>query len=135
VEKCSACHLGATTLEGLRNLRLTRTDYDGDGDIAEGLSSEIATLQDNLLATIQLYAAATPDAEPILYDGRFLNPQGESYATWTPRLLQAAYNYQFVAMDSGNYSHHPEYIIQLLYDSIEDLGGSTRGMTRPTTEE
>jgi hypothetical protein len=38
-------------------------------------------------------------------------------------------------MDPGGYSHNPKYIIQLLYDSIEDLGGTTRGMTRPITDE
>ena len=135
VENCSACHLGATTLEDLRNIRMTRTDYDGDGDIVEGLTGEIDTLMQNLLATLQLYAAATSGAEPMLYDGRFLNQDGEPYTTWTPRLLQAAYNYQYVAMDPGGYSHHPNYIIQLLYDSIEDLSGSTRGMTRPATAE
>jgi len=88
-----------------------------------------------LLATIQLHAASTEGADPISYEGRFLNPAGESYTTWTPRLLQAAYNYQYVAMDPGNYSHNSKYIMQLLYDSIEDLGGSTRGMTRPTVDE
>jgi hypothetical protein len=135
VEKCSACHLGATTLDGLRNIRLTRTDYDGDGDISEGLTGEIQTMMDSLLATIKIYAASTPDSDPITYDGRFLDQAGEPYATWTPRLLQAAYNYQYVAMDPGGYSHHPQYILQLLYDSIEDLGGSTRGMTRPALDQ
>ena len=134
-EQCSACHLGAATLEGLRNIRLVGTDYDGDGDVSEGLTGEIQTMMDNLLATIQLYAAKTPDADPIGYDGRFLDQAGESYSTWTPRLLQAAYNYHYVAMDPGGYSHHPAYLIQLLYDSIEDLGGSTRGMTRPTVDQ
>jgi hypothetical protein len=135
VEKCSACHLGATTLEGVRNVRLTRTDYDGDGNISEGLTGEIETMTDILLVTIELRTAATPEAEPITYNGRFLTEDGETYTTWTPRLLQAAYNYQYAAMDPGNYSHNPQYILQLLYDSIEDLGGSTRGMIRPTTDE
>lgn len=135
IEKCSACHLGATTIESVRNIRLTGTDYDGDGDMSEGLTGEIQTMMDSLLATIRLYAATTPSADPITYDGRFLNEAGEPYATWTPRLLQAAYNYQYVDSDPGSYSHNPKYILQLLYDSIEDLGGSTRGMTRPTTDE
>lgn len=134
VQKCSACHLGADTLEGVRNVRLARTDYDGDGDISEGLVGEIETMMDSLFVSIQLYAAATSGADPITYDGRFVSEDGESYATWTPRLLRAAYNYQYVALDPGGYSHHPRYLLQLLYDSIEDLGGSTRGMTRPGTD-
>ena len=135
IEKCSACHLGATTLDGIRSIRLTGTDYDGDINIKESLTGEIQTMMDNLLATIQLYAASTPGAEPITYNGRFLNQAGEPYTTWTPRLLQAAYNYQYVAMDPGGYSHNPKYIMQLLYDSIENLGGTTRGMTRPVIDE
>ena len=131
---CAACHLGANTLEGVRDIRLTRTDYDGDGDIAEGLSGEIETMQEILLASLQLRAAGTPGADPLTFDGRFVDQNGDSYATWTPRLLQAAYNYQYVSMDPGSYAHHPQYALQLLYDSIEDLGGSTRGMTRPSAE-
>jgi hypothetical protein len=92
-------------------------------------------MMEGLLGTIRLYAASTPDADPIIYDGGFLNEAGEPYATWAPRMLQSAYNYHYVALDSGSYSHNPKYILQLLYDSIEDLGGSTRGMTRPTTDE
>jgi len=67
----------------------------------------------------------------IVYDGGFLNQTGENYRTWTPDLLKAAYNYHYVIKDPGSYSHNPRYIMQLLYDSIDDLGGSTRGMTRP----
>jgi len=54
-----------------------------------------------------------------------------SYKTWTPRLAKAAYNYQFVAKDPGGYAHNGRYVIQLLYDSIEDLGGNTSKMQRP----
>jgi hypothetical protein len=131
VDQCSACHLGATTLDGVKNIRLSRIDYDGDGDISEGLAGEIETMMEKLLVTIRLYAALTDGAELINYDGKFLNQAGEDYTTWTPSLLQAAYNYHYTAIDPGSYSHNPKYIMQLLYDSIDDLGGSTRGMTRP----
>jgi hypothetical protein len=122
VDKCSACHLEANSLEGVRKIRLSRIDYDGDGDISEGLAGEIETMMENLLVTIRLYAALTEDTDMIIYDAGFLNQAGENYQTWTPDLLQAAYNY------------NPKYIMQLLYDSIDDLGGSTRGMTRPVAE-
>ena len=131
VENCSACHLGATTIEGVRNIRLSKIDYDGDGDISEGLSGEIETMQEKLLTMIRLYAATTEDVDLIEYRGLFVHENGEEYATWTPRLLQAAYNYEFVVKDPGSYSHNPKYIMQLLYDSIENLGGDTRGMSRP----
>ena len=57
------------------------------------------------------------------------------YQNWTPRLLKAAYNYQFIAKDPGAYTHNPHYAIQLLQDSLADLGKSVEvdmaGMIRP----
>jgi len=57
------------------------------------------------------------------------------YQSWTPRLLKAAYNYQFVAKDSGAFAHNPHYVIQLMIDSIESLSVvseiETTGFQRP----
>ena len=54
------------------------------------------------------------------------------YAAWTPRLLKAAYNYQFVATDPGAYAHNAPYVLQRLHDSLADLaGGEAEGVTRP----
>jgi hypothetical protein len=131
VDKCSACHFGASTIEGVRNIRLSKIDYDGDGDISEGLSGEIETLQEKLLVMIRLSAATTEGAGLIAYNGNFVNENEETYDTWTPRVLRAAYNYQYAVKDPGSYSHNPKYIMQLLYDSIDDLGGDIRGMNRP----
>ena len=133
VDTCSVCHGGVNSREALKDIRLvgSASDYDGDGNISEGLSGEIETLQEKLLVMIRLYAAATDGVEWIEYNGRFVTEDQEDYTTWTPRLLQAAYNYQYVAKDPGSYSHNPKYIMQLLYDSINDLGGDTRGMKRP----
>ncbi len=39
------------------------------------------------------------------------------------RLLKAAYNYQVSVKDPGAFAHNAKYIIELLYDSIEDLNG------------
>jgi hypothetical protein len=76
--------------------------------------------------------------DPIAYDGAaypyFFNDAGEGYATWTPRMLQAAYNYQYATKDPGAFAHNGKYILQVLYDSIENLGGDTGGMTRPAAE-
>ena len=48
--------------------------------------------------------------------------EGEGkYDAWTPRLLKAAYNYQTSIKDPGAFAHGGKYIIELLYDSIEDL--------------
>ncbi len=126
VAECANCHEGVATVEDLKNVRMLSSgvDYDGDGDIEEGISFEIAGLQEQLLAAIQTYAAANGGA--ISYDAGaypyFFNEAGERYAAWTPRLLKAAYNYQMSMKDPGAFAHGGKYIIQLLVDSIEDLG-------------
>lgn len=48
------------------------------------------------------------------------------YNAWTPRLLKAAYNYQFVRKDPGAFAHNSIYMLQLLHDSLTDLGEKVR---------
>jgi len=43
------------------------------------------------------------------------------YNAFTPRLVKAAFNYQFVEKDPGSSAHNGKYILQILYDSIKDL--------------
>ncbi len=38
-------------------------------------------------------------------------------------MLRAAYNWKLVSSDPGNFAHNPDYTLELLYDSIEDLAG------------
>jgi hypothetical protein len=75
---------------------------------------------------------------PLVYDSQaypyfFIDTDGDGMVTegeaafpnafnaWTPRLAKAAYNYQVSLKDPGEFAHGGKYIIQLLYDSIEDL--------------
>lgn len=44
-----------------------------------------------------------------------------TYGAWTPRSLRAAYNWKLVTADPGNFAHNPPYMLELLYDTIEDL--------------
>jgi len=148
VDQCVACHKGAETV---RAIRITPADVDGDGDVSEGISAEITTLHEKLGAAILLYASET-NAAPVAYDAHAypyffndLNGNGAAdpdeakfpnrYQKWTPRLLRAAYNYQFLAKEPGAYAHNPRYAIQLAYDSLEDLSSKTTvdmaGMSRP----
>lgn len=131
---CLACHRG---VENLRDIRTRHLDFDGDGDRTEGIHGEIMTLHARLGEAITVYAkseigeqiAYYPYAFPYFF--RDLNGDGEiapkeatsdnRYRSWTPRLLKAAYNYQFVAKDAGGYVHNPAYMLQLLYDSLESL--------------
>ncbi len=130
-EACATCHAG---VENADEIRMDTTDYDGDGDTEEGIAGEVETLHENLYAAIQAYATNTAGAG-IEYNAHrypyWFTEDGERYATWTPRLLQAAYNYQYAAKDPGAFSHNSKYIIQVLYDSLADIGGDTAGLTRP----
>ena len=60
----------------------------------------------------------TATASPTRTRRRFPN----RYNAWTPRLLKAAYNYQFVTKEPGAFAHNPPYTLQILYDSLADLG-------------
>lgn len=143
---CAGCHM----TEELDAIRAGATDFDGDGDVAEGIAMELERLHGLLLAAIQSYAAEVADA-PIVYADAYpyffadTNADGVAgddeaafpnrYLSWTPRLLRAAYNYQFVAKDPGAFAHNPHYALQLMYDSIADLGSQAAvdmaGIARP----
>jgi len=103
-------------------------------------------MRDILYRELQAYARA--NSEPIIYSSAaypyfFLDTNangsvdpGEGifpnrYNVWTPRLLKAAYNYQYAAKDTGGFAHNGAYVMQLVYDSIEALGGDVSAMTRP----
>ncbi len=135
IEECQSCHADVASPEDFVNIRMagSEADYDGDGDVAEGIMAEIGGLQEALLPAMQAYAtevagvaiAYDPGAYPYFFadangDGQ-VNEGEERYATWTPRLLKAGYNYQVSNKDPGEFAHNGKYIIQLLYDSIEDI--------------
>ncbi len=139
VEQCAECHEGVTSTEDLKNVRMisSTSDYDGDGDVAEGMFYEIEGLRNTLYTTLQSYATEVAGTgivyDPATYpyfladaDGDGAADKGENdapvgYSTWTPRLLKAAYNYQLSVKDPGNHAHGNKYVVQLLHDSIEDL--------------
>ena len=135
VDTCAMCHEGVTSVDDLKNVRMvsSASDYDGDGDTAEGVYYEIEGLQEALYGAIQKYASDTAGAA-ITYNADaypyFFGPDEKAYANWTPRLLKAAYNYQMSVKDPGKFAHGGKYTIQLLYDSIEDLGGDVSALAR-----
>ncbi len=142
VEQCGECHLEVTDAEHTHDVRMASSshDYDGDGDTEEGLYGEIETLKATLLGLIQAYPADL-GLDAICYDGHaypyfFIDTDasgvcdgGEAiypnqYASWTGRLLQAAYNLQYANKDPGGFAHNGKYVVQLLSDSIADLNGA-----------
>ncbi len=145
-ESCtSGCHMGVEDLPAIRGAETP--DYDGDGDVTEGVAGELATLAEALYAQIQVYAEET-SLTPIVYDPHShpyffvdadkdgvvdTNEDGAAvrYASFTPRLMKAAYNYQYSQKDPGAFAHNSKYVVQFLIDSIADLGGDVTAFTRP----
>lgn len=144
-ESCAGCHPAAN--DGLEAIRMSDVDYDGDGDVTEGVAGEIETLAEVLYGEILKYANEEA-GKGIVYDAHshpyyFVDADGDGevdkddkganvrYNAWTPRLMKAAFNYQYVQKDPGAYAHNPKYVVQFLIDSIEDLGASVSAYTRP----
>jgi hypothetical protein len=138
IETCVECHPGVLAKEDFRKIRMAGSahDYDGDGDVTEGIAGEIEGLQVALYQAMQAYGAKagapiiyTSASHPYFFNDTNGNGQvdpneavsANKYVSWTPRLLKAAYNYQFSLKDYGAFAHNAKYIIQLLFDSIEDL--------------
>ncbi|KKM20635.1 hypothetical protein LCGC14_1643500 [marine sediment metagenome] len=135
IDDCNTCHTGITDPKNIRYYG-SFTDYDGDGNTTEGIYYEIPDFQTKLYAAILAYG--TQVGAPVAYDSHtypyFFNDTngngevdsseanyGNGYRSFTGRLLKACYNYQFSLKDHGAYAHGGKYVIQLLYDSIEDL--------------
>ena len=147
-DSCFTCHEEVADLREIRDEDNT-TDFDGDGDVTEGLGNEIQAYSDKLYAAMQDYAATVvgkaiiynPAAYPYFFedtDGNGEIGEGEAgYIAWTPRLLKAAYNYQYVQKDPGAFAHNGKYVIQFLYDSLSSLGQKVTvdmtGLVRPDT--
>jgi hypothetical protein len=147
VEACAECHDGVASVDDLKNIRepSSAKDYDGDGDVTEGVAFEINGLQETLYASIQAYATEVAGAA-IVYDAA-TNPYwfvadkdgkiavddkgaNMAYNVFTARLLKATYNYQVSIKDPGAFAHGGKYIIELLYDSIEDVNSSAKLATK-----
>ena len=134
LESCTTCHAGAADFAAIRT---TPLDILGDGNTSAGMGVVVDQLHGHLELAIKAYAhqsgggdiAYSKTAYPYFFadlDGNGSADPGEAiypnaYKGWTPRLLRAAYNYQFVAKDGGAFAHNPHYVVQLMIDSIADL--------------
>jgi hypothetical protein len=152
IQNCNTCHIGVKDPKDIRYIG-SLEDYDGDGNITEGMYYEIEHLKGYLMDAMQAYARTVikvPIAyDPLTYPYYFidLNNNGQvdpneanssnGYNKFTARLLRAAYNYQVSVKDPCGYVHNGKYIIELIYDSIEDLNtmlgasGGTAAIRRP----
>ena len=134
IEACNTCHTGIKDPKNIRYLG-SLEDYDGDGNMTEGIYYEIDTLKSTFYAALRSYARQVI-GKPIAYDAYaypyFFNDKNDngvidsedadsSYASFSPRLLRAAYNFQVAQKDPNSFAHNGKYMIELIYDSIEDL--------------
>ncbi|MDJ1006178.1 MAG: cytochrome C [Paracoccaceae bacterium] len=131
-EPCLTCH----EADSPQDIRIARQSYDGSGNTSVGIQSDIEANAEQLMAMIQAYMGDVVGA-PVIYDGNrypyfFADANGDGaidmvdgrpvpYAAWTPRSLRTAFNWKLVTADPGNFAHNPQYSLELLYDSIEDL--------------
>jgi hypothetical protein len=139
VSKCTDCHSNVKTVDDIATIRMpnSKGDYDGNGK-EEGIGVELDNMRKATLAATYSYAKDVVKS-PIVYDGASYpywfadkdsdgKPDKDSkgasvaFTNWTPRLLQAAYNYQYMAKDPGAEAHNGKYAIQVLYDTLESLG-------------
>jgi len=145
---CLQCHQTATQLSDIRSVSKHGEDYDGDGSESEPLAGEIEGLSELVLARMQAVVVAAggtgicydANAYPYFFidsngnglcDGAAETTSANGFKAWTPALMKAAHNFQMSHKDPGAWSHNFDYMSQLLFDSIADLGGSTGQLVRP----
>jgi hypothetical protein len=104
VAACQNCHGPDVT-----NFDFALFDYNDDGNI-EGVQTEVQHLLDQLSALLPPEGKVKTD---LTID-----------KNWTPRQLQAAYNWLYVKKDGSLGVHNTAYAVGLLKASIADLGGT-----------
>ncbi len=133
---CQTCHGPMTSAEDLLNIRFATdtTDWNGNGNITEGVYYEIKGMNDALYDAIKLYAkdvvgtciVYAPDAYPYFYVDANCNgvkdpDETTGYNKWTPRLQRNTFNLNYVVKEPGNFAHNPMYTLQVLYDNLTDM--------------
>lgn len=140
VSECASCHEDIADVEDLKDIRMIASlgqDYDGDGDLVEGIYYEIQGLRAKLLEAMRAYTLdeglGAICYDEVTYPYVFIDTDqngtceaseasyGNRFTGWTARLLRASYNLQVATKDPGSFAHNGKYIIQLLYDAVSDL--------------
>ena len=142
-EACAGCH----KVDDPKLIRMSTENYDGSTDPKEPMYQVVETFKKRLYDGIVKYAKDKAQLgivyDPASYPYYFADKDGDgkadvddkgagiAYNAFTPRLVKAAYNYQYSVKDPGGFAHNPKYVLQALYDSIQEIGGDTSGLVRP----
>ena len=137
IESCAECHVLASRLS--KTCTTFGRGVPSKITMAMAMSPRASTTKWPVCATRYIRRcrpyAANNIATPLAYDsnrypyffidanedGSVGEDESGGFNAWTGRLLKAAYNYQLATKDPGGYAHGGKYLIQLLFDSIEDL--------------
>ena len=138
IDDCIGCHQGITDFTQLGlPFGNVNTDYDGDMT-PESFQGEIDGMAANLYLAIQAYAVNDlPQPSPVVYSGHaypywFKDSNGDGLVTpgedtygnryndFDLTMLKAAFNYHS-AQDPASDIHNYQYVLQTLYDSLDDL--------------
>src|SRR5262249_34266411 len=121
-----------------------------DSDPATKPKSELGVFQARLLAAIQAYCKTATDtgvqgATYVVYNAAaypYFAVDTNKNGVWDAgeatgpkfdtKTFRATFNYNFSVKEPGCWAHNPKYTLQVLYDSIQDLGGNLTGLVRPT---
>jgi hypothetical protein len=142
VDACKGCHTNVEDVEDLEAIRFASntTDWNGNGNVTEGVALEIDGLREALYLAIQ--AGAEQAGTPILYDAGAYpywlwtwtrTAAAERRGQWgtTRGRLVAESCLQLPYAAKSVPSPTIQVRLQFLYDSIQDVGGDVAGFTRP----
>jgi len=115
VDVCIKCH------GPIEDFDFARKDYNGDG-IIEGVQTEVQKLLDKL-STLLPNSTYRADGNYVA-DG-VVKSSLSVKTNWSTRLLQAAWNWQFVNVEGSKGVHNAPYAVGVLKGSIADLTGDS----------
>ena len=148
VTACTECH-GNVTIDDITPA--FRAEDNWDNNPTTKPRAEVDVFAARLYAAVQVYCAAAADSMTPPSGASYVAYKGTSYPYWfkdtnkngvvdsnettamkfDSKSLRAAFNYQYYQKEPGAWAHNNAYIVQILYDSIEDLGGDLTNLTRP----
>src|SRR5581483_4822770 len=149
VTVCTQCHGNVIDIDQLTPA--FRPEDDWDNDPATKPKQEVDVFAARLYAAIQAYCAAKANSGSPPAGASYCAYNGNAYPYWykdtnkngavdanetspmkfDSRSARAAFNYQYYQKEPGAWAHNNKYIVQILYDSIQSMGGDLTGLTRP----